>query len=157
MNNWRLFFLRGNGGGGGGGGVVTDKQQAVVNQSAITPSPGGGLCLQWVGDVFEAAIGIVVRRPTAFNDWQNTTTYNNYDIPAGAVVYGTGQNSGGAGHIGIYIGDGLVRDNQGSYGGAGRIVTSSLDQWLSWQTDIIDGYTGYLGWGWYGNVNLSAV
>lgn len=141
--------------GVGGGGGETDRQRLVVEQAKIEPSPGGGLCLAWVGNVFEHAIGLVIRRPTAFDDYLATTIYDNFDVPIGAVVYGTGQNTNGAGHIGIYIGDGLIMDNQGAFGGPGSVVTSTWDQWLSWQTDTIQGLTGYLGWGWYGNDNLT--
>lgn len=135
-------------------GDLTEDQRLVLAACETTPSPGGGLCLAWVGDVFENALGLIVRRVSAYEDWQATTTHMNYNIPAGAVVYGTGQDSEGNGHIGIYIGGGMVMDNQGPFGDAGRIVTSTIESWVSWQTDTIDGHRGYLGWGWYGDRSL---
>lgn len=50
----------------------------------------------------------------------------------------------------------MIRDNQAK-DGAGVVITSTLEQWISWQTDTIEGRTGYLGWGWLNNVNLEEV
>ena len=33
----------------------------------------------------------------------------------------------------------------------GGIVVSSMDEWLSWQVDVLDGKQGWLGWGWEDN------
>ena len=64
------------------------------------------------------------------------------NIPVGAAVYGTGINSNGCGHSGIYIGNGMVRDS------VGRVREMTLEEWLENQTDKIDGKVGWLGWGW---------
>lgn len=137
-------------------GGETLAQRRFVARAGIEPSAGPGWCLAWVCNVYQNSIGAPIRRETAYMDWLATTTYNNRNIPKGAVVYGTGRNSNGAGHIGIYLGNGKVRDNQ-ERDGAGVVVTSDLDEWLSWQTDIIGGRRGYLGWGWFNNVNLNLL
>ena len=68
-------------------------------------------------------------------------------IPIGASVYGTGSGSSGPyGHVGIYIGDGKVIDSQ-----TGGIIVSTMEEWLSWQVDTLDGKQGWLGWGWEDN------
>lgn len=138
-------------------GPESGAQGRFVAQALIEPSAGPGWCLAWVENVFDAVFGWTYRRETAYLDWKATDTWSSRDnIPKGAVVYGTGLNSNGAGHIGIYLGGGKVRDNQAS-NGVGVVVTSTLDQWISWQTDTIEGRTGYLGWGWLNNVNLEEV
>ena len=130
--------------------AANEVQKRVVDAVYNTPSPGGALCLGWVCNVFQS-LGINQRLPSAYEDFLATDTYSDKDIPVGAVVYGTGSNSQGCGHIGIYIGDGMVADNQGPWGGSGSVVVSDFETWCSWQTDTIDGRSGYLGWDWFAN------
>lgn len=126
-----------------GDGVMTDVSQAIINAAGSTPSRGAGWCLAWVDDVYDNAGVTSVRYPSAYESWKhNGISTDMSAIPIGAAVYGTGSNSGGCGHVGIYIGGGQVMDNQGP------IVTSDINTWLSWQTDNIEGHQGWLGWGW---------
>ncbi len=129
-----------------GSDTSTDISQAILSKANAnsTPWPGKNMCLQWVDDVYSRAGINPDRKSTAFRAWKAhgiSTDKNN--IPIGAAVYGTGVNSEGAGHVGIYIGNGKVVDSVSS-----GINTSTLDQWISWQTDTIEGHRGWLGWGW---------
>ena len=145
--------------GSGSGGLVSgadivditsDISNAIVQAAYSTPSPGGNLCQAWVSNVYGNAGLTGKRYGTAYLAAQASIVSTDMSsIPIGATVYGTGLNSNGAGHVGIYVGNGIVRDNQAS-GGSGVVKDSTIEQWLSWQTDIIDGKSGWLGWGWNG-------
>ena len=138
--------LSGSSSTGSGADTSTDISQAILSKANAnsTPWPGTNMCLQWVDDVYSKAGINPDRKSTAFLAWKAhciSTDKNN--IPIGAAVYGTGANSAGAGHVGIYIGNGKVVDSVSK-----GINTSTLDQWISWQTDTIEGHQGWLGWGW---------
>ena len=62
------------------------------------------------------------------------------DIPLGAMVFGwsgrgTTHNGHNAGHVGIYIGNGMVMSNDST-----GIETMSVETWGS--------YSPWRGWGW---------
>jgi peptidoglycan hydrolase CwlO-like protein len=122
--------------------------QAVVSACYTTPSPGGGLCAWWVEDVFERA-GIGSWGGNAC-DLYNMYCYSSDTSaiqPGMIVAVSTYPSSGlGAiyGHVGIYIGGGLVMEN------VGFINTQGLDTW-------IESYSGLVTprWGWMGGVALS--
>ena len=145
-NSWKQNHMAG-GGGGAGTDIPTDISYAILEKANAnsTPWPGEGMCLQWVDDVYSnAGILLKKRENTAFDAWKaNGISTDKNNIPIGAAVYGTGVNSDGAGHVGIYIGNGKVVDSVRS-----GINTSTLDKWISWQTDTIEGHQGWLGWGW---------
>ncbi len=123
--------------------TYTDISDRIIKAAQRTPSPGSGLCQKWVRQVYSNA-GLGNKSfATAYQAYKSNCVSKSKDnIPVGAAVYGTGKNSGGAGHVGIYIGDGKVMDN------IGRINKSTLEEWISWQTDSIEGNKGWLGWGW---------
>lgn len=128
-----------------GDGVMTDVSQAIINATNTTGWPGASLCAKWVNDVYTNAGLSVNRSGTAFRDaMNNVISTDRTAIPIGAALYATGQQSGGAGHVGIYIGSGKVVDSIST----GIKTWDSIDSWLSWQTDSIEGYTGWIGWGW---------
>ena len=123
---------------------MTDISQAIIDSANTTAFPGPGMCLKWTDDVYTNAGINIVRRPTATEAARaNVISTDKSAIPIGACVYGTGRNSGGAGHVGIYIGSGNVMDSKDS-----STAVESLESWLSWQTDVIDGQQGWRGWGW---------
>lgn len=127
-----------------GDGVMTDVSQAIINATNTTPWPGSQYCQRWVRLVYENAGLNPGSYATAYEASQhNVISKDRSAIPIGAAVYGTGVSSGGAGHVGIYIGSGKVIDSQSS-----GIVVSTMEKWLSWQTDVIEGKQGWLGWGW---------
>lgn len=127
-----------------GEGVITDISQAIINAINNTPWPGVDLCLKWVDDVYTNAGVGADRKETAYLAAQShIISTDKSAIPIGAAVYGTGRGSNGAGHVGIYIGDGKVVDSKSS-----SVETEELESWISWQTDNLGGQQGWLGWGW---------
>ncbi|MBR2683637.1 MAG: hypothetical protein IKE22_10285 [Atopobiaceae bacterium] len=127
---------------------ATGSQQAVINACYSVPSPGGGLCAWWVEDVFVAA---------GVGDWGGNACdlYNMYcyssdrsEIQPGMIIavstYPTYSLGSIYGHVGIYIGGGLIMEN------IGYINTNTLDNW-------IESYSGSVTprWGWMGGVALA--
>ena len=134
---------------------ITETQLELLEAVNSTPSPGGGLCLRWVCNVF-SKIGINQRLYSAYkDDYLATETHADTAITVGAVVCRMGSSPQGYGHIGIYVGDGLVADSRGAFDDTGNVVISDFETWVSWQTDTINGKRGYFGWGWFGNVPLT--
>lgn len=128
-----------------GDGVMTDISQVILDATNRTGWPGANWCAKWVDDVYDNAGVGACRHPTAYQSYlHHGVSADKSAIPIGAAVYGTGSASGGAGHIGIYIGGGKVKDSVGS----GVKVWNSIEEWVSWQTDVIEGHQGWLGWGW---------
>lgn len=65
-----------------------------------------------------------------------------------AIVCGSGSGYMGSlyGHVGIYLGNGMVANN------VGHFSIESLSNWISWQTATCQGYTGWIGWVYPGGV-----
>ena len=126
--------------------IITDISERIVAAAKITPSPGKNLCQAWVREVYKnAGLGNVYFNKASDAYRTNLVSEDKTNIPIGAAVYGTGSGNSDAGHVGIYIGNGLVMDNVGS------IKTSTLEEWIGWQERrgySIDGKVGWLGWGW---------
>ncbi len=130
--------------------ITTDISNAIVEASYSTPSRGPGLCQAWVRHVYKNAGLGDVAFATAYEAYKaNVVSTDMSNIPVGAAVYGTGTSY--AGHVGIYIGNGMVRDSI-TRDGRGVIVERTIEEWLSWQTNVIDGKQGWLGWGWQAGV-----
>lgn len=125
--------------------IVTDISERIIAATKITPWPGKGLCQSWVRQVYANAGLGSVSYGTAYNAFKNnvvSTDMNN--IPIGAAVYATG--SGYAGHVGIYIGNGMVMDSVNS-----GLKVRSLSDWIAEAERLnypLDGKLGWLGWGW---------
>ena len=120
----------------------TSKGQAIVNACFSTASPGAGYCAMWVSQVYNnAGCGY----PTGnANDmyWAYCYSSDKSEIQPGMIIATPSHTNGGTwgviyGHVGIYIGDGLVMHNVGS------IETVSLDQWIKTHSTT---YT--VKWGW---------
>lgn len=132
------------------GGLSSDVQQRIVaiaqdyqNYGITAPA---GYCEMWAEQVYRAA-GVQI------NNWccagrnrvTNVVSTDSSNIPVGAMVYndpavynsrttcGCGLN---AGHVGIYIGNGMIISN------IGGSSTDTLESWTS--------YYGFGGWGWGG-------
>ena len=132
------------------GGLSSDVQQRIVaiaedyqNYGITAPA---GYCEMWAEQVYRAA-GVQV------NNWccagrnrvTNVVSTDSSNIPVGAMVYNDpavynshttcscGMN---AGHVGIYIGNGMIISN------IGGSSTDTLESWTS--------YYGFGGWGWGG-------
>lgn len=106
-----------------------------------------GYCAKWVSGIYQAA-GCGYPGGNAIDYWTrwgssgSTRTDN---IPVGAVVVGSGSGSelGNLyGHVGIYIGNGMVADNIGRH----RITT--LEAWIAYNAGVCQGYRGFIGWVW---------
>lgn len=122
-------------------GNATSKGQAIVNACYRVGSPGSGLCAMWVSQVYNAA-GYGYPGGNANNMyWNFCTSSNKGDLQAGMIVAvstWTGTSAGRVyGHVGIYIGGGMVMHNVGS------IQTMSLDAWINTY-----GTTVTPRWGW---------
>lgn len=133
---------------------VTDVMQSVA-QAAINNSGGGydNNCQIWAENVWQNATGIQ-KKPvgTAYETYLSYgVSTSKENIPVGAFVFGSGASTtdginNPAGHVGIYVGDGMVADQ-------GGVVT--LDKWLSWQKANCDGHQGWIGWGWQNGIDLT--
>lgn len=131
-------------------GNVTNLRERVAliakNNQGTQPCIGG-YCAKWVSGVYQAA-GLGYPGGNAIDYWTRwgTTGSTSWDnIPVGAVVVGSGSGSAMGnryGHVGIYIGNGLVADNIGYH----RIV--SIQEWMAYNVGTCHGYTGYIGWVW---------
>ena len=122
-------------------GNASSKGQAIVNACYQVGSPGSGLCAMWVSQVYSRA-GYGYPGGNANNMyWNYCTSSNKGDLQPGmiiAVSTWTGTSAGRIyGHVGIYIGGGMVMHNVGS------IQTMGLDAWINTY-----GTTVTPRWGW---------
>ena len=125
------------------------KQQAVVNACYSTPSPGQNWCAAWVTNVFRNA-GVGYYGGNAcdmFNAWCYSS--NRSALQVGMIVADSSHSGTGApgliyGHVGIYVGGGIVMSNEGA------ITSRSLDSFISFY-----GTGSGVRWGWLGGVVLS--
>ena len=131
-----------------GGGATTGSQQAVVNACHTTPSPGLGLCAMWVSQVFSNA-GYGYASGNAcdmYNSW--CTSSNRSDLKPGMIVAVSSHAHTSAGriygHIGIYVGGGVMMDN------VGYIRTINVNEWISYY-----GTTVTPRWGWLMGIKLA--
>ena len=109
------------------------------------------MCAAWVTGVYQVAGASEIPYGDAIDMWntyQNTGSTSMDNIPPGAIVCGSGSGYMGSlyGHVGIYIGDGMVANN------VGHFSIESLSNWISWQTATCQGHTGWIGWIYPGGV-----
>lgn len=132
-------------------GRLSQAQRRVIDAANSTPTAGASRCLAWVGDVFDNAGEGFPRLPTAGDACrQYCHSTSRGDLKPGMIIaVESTVTAPGVGHIGIYMGNGQVRDNETS-GGGGIVVTRPLDEWLQ-----IFSTAGTPRWGWAGNNNLS--
>lgn len=128
-------------------GSLTGAQQRVINCCHSTPTPGRGLCAMWVSRVFANA-GYAYASGNA-NDMYNawcTSSNKGYLQPGMVIAVSTHRHTTAGriyGHIGIYIGNGMVMQNVGS------ITTQSLNDWIAYY-----GTTVTPRWGWLMGISL---
>lgn len=128
---------------------ATDAQQRVVAAAQRVPSPGGGLCSEWVSTVFAEAGYRYVYADACDDYWWFCNSGNISDLKVGmiiAVPSHTHSYLGSIyGHVCIYIGDGKVMDNAGY----GEIRVKDLYEWLAYYDTTYQPL-----WGWYDGVPL---
>lgn len=125
--------------------VANDIQKKIV-MVAVSASQYGinakyNQCEAWVADVYQKVLGIRGYAPSAVmagRIWSVSTDWSKIQI--GAAVYGTASQQ--YGHVGIYIGNGLVIHNL-----SGKVKTESLESWVK-------SYNGKC-WGWENAQNLT--
>lgn len=136
-------------GGGGSGGTAygSSSASAVVNACYATPSPGAGYCAAWVSNVFvNAGIGGFYGDAC---DMYASWCYNSDrgSLQTGMIVAvstWSGSTAGQIyGHVGVYIGGGVVMDN------VGYIRSIDIDSWCATYGDTVTPR-----WGWLGGVAL---
>ena len=142
------------GGGSYAGGTPqqnagSGKQQAVVNACYSTPSPGLNWCAAWVTNVFRnAGVGYFGGNACdMFNAWCYSSDRSALQV--GMIVADSSHSGTGTpgllyGHVGIYVGGGIVMSNEGA------ITSKSLDSFISFY-----GTGSGVRWGWLGGVALS--
>ena len=142
------------GGGSYAGGTPqqnagSGKQQAVVNACYSTPSPGQNWCAAWVTNVFRnAGVGYFGGNACdMFNAWCYSSDRSALQV--GMIVADSSHSGTGTpgllyGHVGIYVGGGIVMSNEGP------ITSKSLDSFISFY-----GTGSGVRWGWLGGVVLS--
>ncbi len=136
------------GGSVGRGGNGTGSAAAVVAACYSTPSPGSGLCAGWCSNVMaNAGYGYVGGNA---NDMYAEFCFssNRADLQPGmAVAVSSHPHSVMGqiyGHIGMYVGGGMMMDN------IGYIRSISVDEWCSYY-----GATVPARWGWLNGIVLS--
>lgn len=120
----------------------SDKGQAIVEATLRVPSPGAGYCAAWVSRVYYAA-GCGYPGGNAVDMYYRyCTSSDRSDLVPGMIIAVPSSPYDAAGkiygHVGIYIGNGQVRDN------IGYIHTGSLDSWISYYS--AGGSTPRWGW-----------
>ena len=131
--------------------ATTDIQRQLVAACGVVPTPGPGLCSEWVALVFNR-IGQGQLLPN--NDYDADDMFYAYcrlddlsELRVGMIIAVPSHTHTYAGsiwgHICIYVGNNTVMDN------IGRIRTMPLDEWFSYYTAIYSPK-----WGWYNGVPL---
>ncbi|MBQ6523075.1 MAG: hypothetical protein IJI12_00280 [Atopobiaceae bacterium] len=129
-------------------GVTSGSQARVVSACHSTGSPGVGLCAMWVSMVFDnAGYGYAGGNANDMYNWW-TTSSNRSDLKPGMIVAVSTHSHTSAGriwgHIGIYVGDGIMMDN------IGYIRTISVNEWINYYSTTVTPR-----WGWLMGIVLS--
>lgn len=135
-------------------GTVTPEMMQIVNiaknnQGTYPCTPD--MCAAWVTGVYQAAGMSAIPYGNAIDMWNSYSYTGNTsqdNIPPGAVVCGSGAGYMGSiyGHVGVYLGDGMVANNIGVFS------VETLEGWCSWQTANCQGNVGWIGWVYPGGV-----
>lgn len=131
--------------------AMTDAQRAVVASCDTTPWQGKGWCAAWVSLVFQNADQPYVGGDACdmYYNWCLTDDIDELKPGMLVAVPSHPQSENGViwGHVCIYVGNGMVRDN-GGY--CVRIM--ELTDWIAWF-----GATHTVKWGWASGINLEAT
>lgn len=125
----------------------TSSQSQIVGRCYNVPSPGVGLCSEWVSEVFYPVLGSYPNGDACdmFWNWCHSRDISQLKVGMIVAVPTHTQTNAGArwGHIAIYVGNGMVMDN------IGYIRTTSLAWWLNYYHT-----TATPQWGWVLNTPL---
>lgn len=125
----------------------TSSQSQIVGRCYNVPSPGVGLCSEWVSEVFYPVLGSYPNGDACDMFWNWCHSRDISQLKVGMIVAvptHTHTNAGARwGHIAIYVGNGMVMDN------IGYIRTTSLAWWLNYYHT-----TAAPQWGWVLNTPL---
>lgn len=127
------------------------RQRQVVDFAYSTGSPGSNLCAAWVTNVYQNA-GLLAPGGHAYQMYDNHCNLSNpSEIKVGMIIavrstsYSYGGDAGVTyGHVGIYIGDGYVREN------TGVVKNTLLSDWV-----LCAGPNVIVRWGWPCGIDLS--
>ena len=128
--------------------LANPMQKKIVELARQVPSPGPGLCSEWIADIYERA-GFRNVHTDACDYYWDYCKYTDYShLKVGMVIAvpsHTHTRMGSIyGHVCLYIGNNQVMDN------VGRIRTLDMVYWLNYYS------TSYKPkWGWYDNVPLA--
>ncbi len=122
-------------------------QRKIVETAKVVPSPGAGLCSEWIADIFDRLGFGNVHLDACDYYWRYCKSTSYRDLKVGMVIAipsHTHTTAGSIwGHVCLYIGDGKVMDN------VGTIRTLGLHEWLEYYDTT---YTPK--WGWYNNIPI---
>ena len=128
--------------------LANPMQKKIVGLARQVPSPGPGLCSEWIADIYERA-GFRNVHTDACDYYWDYCKYTDYShLKVGMVIAvpsHTHTHMGSIyGHVCLYIGNNQVMDN------VGQIRTLDMAYWLDYYS------TSYKPkWGWYDNVPLA--
>ena len=128
--------------------LANPMQKKIVELARQVPSPGPGLCSEWIADIYERA-GFRNVHTDACDYYWDYCKYTDYShLKVGMVIAvpsHTHTHMGSIyGHVCLYIGNNQVMDN------VGQIRTLDMAYWLNYYS------TSYKPkWGWYDNVTLA--
>lgn len=126
---------------------ASSAQKRLASLAWKEPTTPSGWCALWVHNVFEAygISDVYGNACDLYNEY--CTSSNLYDLKVGMIV-AVSRHPGTAGgriygHIGIYVGDGVMLDS------SGEVRIWNVEDW-------INSYNGWVTpkWGWYGNRKL---
>ena len=123
-------------------------QKKIVDLARQVPSPGPGLCSEWIADIYERAGFRNVHTDACdyYWDYCKNTDYSHLKVGMVIAVPSHTHTRMGSiyGYVCLYIGNNQVMDN------VGRIRTLDMAYWLDYYS------TSYKPkWGWYDNVPLA--
>lgn len=125
----------------------TSSQSQIVGRCYNVPSPGVGLCSEWVSEVFYPVLGSYPNGDACDMFWNWCHSRDISQLKVGMIVAVPTHTHTNArarwGHIAIYVGNGMVMDN------IGYIRTTSLAWWLNYYHT-----TATPQWGWVLNTPL---
>ena len=128
--------------------LANPMQKKIVELARQVPSPGPGLCSEWIADIYERAGFRNVHTDACdyYWDYCKNTDYSHLKVGMVIAVPSHTYTHMGSiyGHVCLYIGNNQVMDN------VGQIRTLDMAYWLNYYS------TSYKPkWGWYDNVPLA--